>query len=113
MPPSRAVCVLFDLCWRMMKIRSFATVDCEPCQAGNRAALSRTHCVPQECRVRVRKRGYQIFRMVQREGAVMRSIVPCKMEELKRAISIARFSNFGRELHVSGLVPQMAADEIR
>ena len=43
----------------------------------------------------------------------MRSIVPCKMEELKRAISIARFSNFGRELNVSGLVPQMAADEIR
>ena len=35
-----------------MRDRYCATEDCEPCQAGNRAALSRNHRVPQSCRFR-------------------------------------------------------------
>ena len=35
---------------RTMRDRYCATEDCEPCQAGNRAALSRNHRVPQSCR---------------------------------------------------------------
>src|SRR5699024_4521666 len=37
---------------RAMRDRYCATEDCEPCQAGNRAALSRNHRVPQSCRFR-------------------------------------------------------------